>query len=159
MSALNTENLNRTIFISDNLPFLKSLDSESVDLVVTDPPFGKTRTFVGALDPPLTADERRIERDLMAGWGVSDADSAYELGLEYPDQTGTTAQFSDIWDFRVQVYEDWLERLSGRVVAHPLRAIHAWGRDSRLHRVYDRADAGIAPRSETDGRLVSPLRP
>ena len=111
MTGLNSDALNRTIFISDNLPFLKSLDSESVDLVVTDPPFGKTRTFVGALDPPLSANERSAERDLMAGWGVSDADSACELGLEYPDQTGTTAQFSDLWDFRLHVYEDWLESL------------------------------------------------
>ena len=37
----NTDDLNRTIFISDNLPFLQSLDTESVDLVVIDPPFGK----------------------------------------------------------------------------------------------------------------------
>jgi DNA modification methylase len=45
--AVNTADLNRTVFVSDNLPFLKSLDDESVDLVVIDPPFGKKQTFRG----------------------------------------------------------------------------------------------------------------
>ena len=108
---MNTENLNRTVFISDNLPFLKALDSESVDLVVIDPPFGKIQTFEGKLTPSLTEAEQRIERELMQDWGVVDADTAYELGIEYPDQTGTTAKFEDIWDFRVRIYQDWLESL------------------------------------------------
>ena len=111
--TLNTDHLNRTVFISDNLPFLKALDSESVDLVVIDPPFGKTQTFVGTLKPPLTADERRVERELMESWGVVDADTAYDAGLEYPDQSGTTAMFEDIWDFSIRVYRDWLDSLQG----------------------------------------------
>ena len=46
----NTDNLNRTVFISDNLPFLQALDTESVDLVVIDPPFGKDKgDFKGIL--------------------------------------------------------------------------------------------------------------
>ncbi len=61
MAALNTDSLNRTIFICDNLPFLKALDSESVDLVVIDPPFGKKQTFVGTLRPPLSDIERERE--------------------------------------------------------------------------------------------------
>ena len=109
--TLNTDDLNRTIFISDNLPFLKSLDTESVDLVVIDPPFGKKQTFVGTLKPPMSADELRVERDLLDSWGVFDESIAYELGLEYPDQTGTTANFGDIWNFQVRVYEDWLKNL------------------------------------------------
>ena len=47
----------------------------------------------------------------MDSWGVYDAESAYEMDLEYPDQTGTTARFRDIWDFRVRVYKDWLDDL------------------------------------------------
>ena len=113
MEAVNTDNLNRTIFISDNLPLLKSLDTESVDLVVIDPPFGKRQTFTGQLKPPLTDDEKCIERKLMESWGVVDADTAYDAGLEYPDQTGTTAKFNDIWDFNIRVYKDWLDDLEG----------------------------------------------
>ena len=108
---LNTEDLNRTVFISDNLPFLQRLDNESIDLVVIDPPFGKTQTFVGRLRPPLTDSEFRVERELMDSWGVYDSASAYEFGIEYPDQTGTTAKFEDIWNFRRLVFEDELSKL------------------------------------------------
>lgn len=39
----NADSICGTMFISDNLPFLKALDSESIDLVCIDPPFGKIR--------------------------------------------------------------------------------------------------------------------
>ena len=107
----NTDDLNRTIFISDNLPFLQSLDTESVDLVVIDPPFGKRQTFTGTLKPPLSNLERERERARMDEWGVYDVASAYELGIEYPDQSGNTALFKDIWRFERVVGEDWWERI------------------------------------------------
>ena len=33
--------VNRTIFLSDNLPILRDIDSDSIDLIATDPPFNK----------------------------------------------------------------------------------------------------------------------
>ncbi len=33
--------LNRTLFIADNLPVLRGIDSNAVDLIATDPPFNK----------------------------------------------------------------------------------------------------------------------
>ena len=36
---------NRTLFHGDNLDFLRGMDSETVDLVATDPPFNKSRDF------------------------------------------------------------------------------------------------------------------
>lgn len=107
----NTDGLDRTVFISDNLPFLKALDTESVDLVCIDPPFGKNQTFSSGLKPPLTANELRIEGELMAEWGIHDPASAYEVGVEYPDQRGATANFADIWSFRRQVYQEWFDGL------------------------------------------------
>ncbi len=79
---LNTDSLDRTVFISDNLPFLKSLDTESVDLVVIDPPFGKRQTFTGTLRPPLTDSELEHEYDLLDRWGVQNETDAYEVGKE-----------------------------------------------------------------------------
>ena len=116
MTTLNTEDLNRTVFISDNLPFLKSLDNESIDLIAIDPPFAKNQTFIGNLDPPLTDKEFRVERELMDTWGIHDSASAYDIGIEYPDQTGTTAKFDDIWNFRRLVFQDDLDRLK---TTHP----------------------------------------
>ena len=92
----NADDLNRTIFISDNLPFLQSLDTESVDLVVIDPPFGKRQTFTRTLKPPLSELERERERARMDEWGVYNVAGAYELGIEYPDRSGNTALFKDI---------------------------------------------------------------
>lgn len=36
---------NRTLYRSDNLPVLQGMDSETVDLIATDPPFNKSRDF------------------------------------------------------------------------------------------------------------------
>ena len=107
----NADELHGTTFICDNLPFLKSLDDESIDLVCIDPPFGKEQAFEGKLKDPLTPEERRIELDMMASWGVYDADTAYGKGIEFPDQEGRTAKFEDIWSFRTRVYEDWMDEL------------------------------------------------
>ena len=96
MTSLNADRLNRTIFISDNLPFLKALDTACVDLVCIDPPFGKNETFSGSLRPPLSDEERRVERELMHSRGVYDPDTAYEMGLEYPDQEGATANAGQV---------------------------------------------------------------
>ena len=112
VSTTNADRLHGTTFISDALPLLKSLDNNSIDLVCIDPPFGKRQTFEGNITPPLSDDERRIERELMESWDVYDAATAYEVGLEYPDQTGTTAKFEDIWSFRVRVREDWMQLLA-----------------------------------------------
>ena len=108
----NTDALNRTVFISDNLPFLQALDTESVDLIVIDPPFGKKQTFQGQIRPPLTDSERTLEADLLNKWGVYDVASAYEIGVEYPDQSGTTALFKDIWQFERVLEEDWYDRIN-----------------------------------------------
>ena len=91
--------------------FLRSLDGDSIDLVVIDPPFAKNQTFVGTLKPPLTADEARVERELMDSWGVFDPASALEIGIEYPDQSGTTAAFEDIWNFQRIVFREDLDTL------------------------------------------------
>lgn len=45
---MNSIALNRTLFLKDNLPVLRGLNSESIDLIVADPPFNKgMRVFEG----------------------------------------------------------------------------------------------------------------
>ena len=44
----NADNLNWTLFIADNLDILRGIDSESIDLIATDPPFNKgVKAFEG----------------------------------------------------------------------------------------------------------------
>ena len=107
----NTDDLNRTIFISDNLPFLQSLDTESVGLVIIDPHFPEEADVQwNHQAAPIRVGTER-ERARMEGWGVYDVAGAYELGIEYPDQRGNTALFKDLWRFELVVGADWRERI------------------------------------------------
>ena len=36
---------NRTLFWGDNIDFLRAMNSETIDLIATDPPFNKGRNF------------------------------------------------------------------------------------------------------------------
>ena len=68
----------------------------------------RNRLLPYELKPPITDAELEHEYDLLISWGVQNEDDAYEMGVEFPDQSGVTASFRDIWDFRYQVTEaDW----------------------------------------------------
>ena len=63
---------NRTIYQSDNLPILRGVNSETVDLIATDPPFNKGRDF-HATPESLAAgasftDRWRWEEDVHPDW-------------------------------------------------------------------------------------------
>ena len=63
---------NRTLFHSDNLPILQGMDSETVDLVATDPPFNKGRDFHATPDSLAKGarfqDRWSWERDVHEVW-------------------------------------------------------------------------------------------
>ena len=63
---------NRTLFHGDNLPFLRGLNSGTVDLIATDPPFNKGRDFHATPDS-LAAGTRLQDRwrwadDVEGAW-------------------------------------------------------------------------------------------
>lgn len=70
MSELNVEN--RTLYHGDNLPFLRSLNSESVHLIATDPPFNKNKDFHATPDSLAAGasfqDRWSWERDVHPEW-------------------------------------------------------------------------------------------
>ena len=63
---------NRTLFHGDNLPFLRAMNSESVDLIATDPPFNKGRDFHATPDSLAAGakfqDRWSWERDVHEEW-------------------------------------------------------------------------------------------
>lgn len=63
---------NRTLFHGDNLPFLRAMNSESVDLIATDPPFNKGRDFHATPDSLASGakfqDRWSWERDVHQEW-------------------------------------------------------------------------------------------
>ena len=79
MAELNVPN--RTLFIRDNLPILRGINSESVDLIATDPPFNKgVKAFEGIVD---------------AGEGKG----------------GTRVKYKDVWTWKDDVHEDWVIKI------------------------------------------------
>ena len=63
---------NRTLFHGDNLPFLRAMNSESIDLIATDPPFNKGRDFHATPDSLAAGarfqDRWSWERDVHQEW-------------------------------------------------------------------------------------------
>ena len=113
--------VDRGVYISDNLPFLRSLNDECVDLICIDPPFAKNDTFNKAdneLKPELSQDEKDNEKRLLNRWGARDHRDAERLGIEWPEQIGSG--FSDIWSWEKDVHEDWVK---GMEADYP--AVHA----------------------------------
>ena len=70
MSNLNVEN--RTLYHGDNLSFLRNLNSESVNLIATDPPFNKNKDFHATPDSLAAGakfqDRWSWERDVHQEW-------------------------------------------------------------------------------------------
>ena len=69
---MNTNWKNRTLFHGDNLAFLRAMNSESVDLIATDPPFNKGRDFHATPDSLAAGakfqDRWSWDRDVHEEW-------------------------------------------------------------------------------------------
>ena len=103
--------VNRGVYISDNLPFLQSLNDGCIDLVCIDPPFAKNETFgrkdyksPDPLKPPLTGDERDTERALLQRWGIRNEQEATATGIDWPE-----TRYKDIWSWQNDVHEEWVK--------------------------------------------------
>ena len=66
------QSLNRTLFHADNLPVLRGIDTGTVDLIATDPPFNKNKDFHATPDSLASgarfADRWSWERDVHEEW-------------------------------------------------------------------------------------------
>ena len=78
MAALNVAN--RTLFIGDNLPVLRGINSESIDLVATDPPFNKG---VKAFEGITKAGDNVSYKDVWT-WGDVQAEWTDEILGNHP---------------------------------------------------------------------------
>ncbi len=72
----------RVIFTGDNLPVLRGMNSDSVDLIYLDPPFNSGKQWAN----PVEAAGRRAMAEFKDTWETSDIhiDERYVLGREYP---------------------------------------------------------------------------
>ena len=72
----NSTALNRTLFLEDNLPVMRGLDSESVDLIATDPPFNKG---VGAFEGTTKAG---VDVEFKDVWHWGDVQEKWVADIE-----------------------------------------------------------------------------
>lgn len=81
MLFVNSEKLNRTIFIRDNLEVLRCLDDKTVDLIYLDPPFNSNKNY----GSPIGSKAAGFHFKDM--WYLSDTDTAWwgELSDKHPD--------------------------------------------------------------------------
>ena len=103
--------LNRHLFIADNLDLLRRLDNESIDLICIDPPFKKSRTFVGRVKPPLTDSELAAEQEILAGWGINNPQQALDAHINWASKSGDV-WFKDMWSYDQDVDEDWVQSIA-----------------------------------------------
>lgn len=106
--------LNRCMVIADNLELLEAMDNETVDLIVTDPPFAKNYAFIGKLRPPLSTEELALEKQTLADWEIHDRAAADKSNINWPDNGDTTARFSDIWTWEDDIHEEWLDKIEAQ---------------------------------------------
>ena len=130
--------LHRAVVIADNLEMLTALDNETVDLIVTDPPFAKNYDFTGDLKPPLSPEELALEKQTLADWGINSRAEAEAAGIEWPPDNGADAAgFSDTWKWEEDIHEDWLDQLEEQYpatakVIDAARYAHSDGRAAYL---------------------------
>ena len=96
MSALNMPS--RTLGVMDNLPFLRALNNECIDLIAIDPPFAANETFTGRPRPAITDAELADEKAL-----------AQKHGARHDE--GRDTRVRDIWTWDDNVHPDWLSRI------------------------------------------------
>ena len=102
--------LNRHLFIADNYDLLRGLPTDSIDLVVTDPPFGTTKTWKAeSLKPPLDDDEISGEVEQLGAWGISNRREALAEGIHWPEET----EYPDMWEWDEKVHPEWMDRMRG----------------------------------------------
>ena len=97
MSELNVAN--RTLAIMDNLPFLRALNNECIDLIAIDPPFAANETFTQTPKPPITEDELAEEKALAEKHGVSHNEGIGETRVK------------DFWNWDDDIHPAWKMQL------------------------------------------------
>ena len=101
--------INRGVYIADNLDFLRSINTASVDLVCIDPPFAKNDTFMAdKLRPPLRKDEAANEFRLLKDWGIATQAQADAAGVAWPDDPKAKGGYRDTWSWDEDVHPSWV---------------------------------------------------
>ena len=96
---------NRTLYHCDNLDILQGMNSESVHLIATDPPFNKSRDFHATPDSLARGarfqDRWSWRRDIHDDWLI-------EIQRDYPDVWSAITAAKTIWGDDMGAFLCWL---------------------------------------------------
>ncbi|MYC56539.1 MAG: site-specific DNA-methyltransferase, partial [Chloroflexi bacterium] len=124
---------NRTLYHGDNLDFLRGMNSESVHLIATDPPFNKNRDFYATPDSLAAGarfkDRWRWDKDVHEEWTdslIDDWPAVWEVitaaRAAYGDDMGAFL----CW-LGVRLLEMWrILRRDGSIYLHIDHTAHAY---------------------------------
>ena len=84
----------RDIYTGDNLPILRSMDSETVDLIYLDPPFNSGKQWAN----PIKAGGKKAKAEFKDTWNLDDvhADHDWQLLRHYPKAAAAINAMADI---------------------------------------------------------------
>ena len=83
MGELNVES--RTLFIADNLEILRGINSESIDLIATDPPFNKgVKAFEGIVTAGVDKRGQKVKYKDVWTWGDVQAEWTESIREDHP---------------------------------------------------------------------------
>ncbi len=85
----STTNLNiesRTLFIGDNLPILRGINSDSIDLIATDPPFNKgVKAFEGIVTAGADKTGKKVSYTDVWTWGDVQSEWTESIREDHPN--------------------------------------------------------------------------
>ncbi len=132
---LNVES--RTLFIGDNLPILRGINSESIDLIATDPPFNKgVKAFEGIVTAGTDARGQKVSYKDVWTWGDVQSEWMESIREDHPNlysviQAANAAGGEDIGAFLCWLGVRALEmhrilKPTGSIYLHIDHTAHAW---------------------------------
>ena len=103
MPELNVAN--RTLFHGDNLPFLRGINSSTINLIATDPPFNKSRDFHATPDTLASGasfqDRWRWDEDIHDEWLI-------DLLRDWPEVWQVVNTAKQVWGDDMGAFLCWL---------------------------------------------------
>ena len=79
---------NRTLFIADNLDILRGIDSKSVDLIATDPPFNKgVKAFEGIVTAGIGKGGKQVSYKDTWTWSDVQDEWTQAIRQDHPEPT------------------------------------------------------------------------
>ena len=131
---------NRTLYHGDNLDFLRGMNSETIDLIATDPPFNKSRDF------HATPDSLAAGSSFQDRWSWRDDihdDWLIKIQRDYPEAWHVINAAKNVWGDDMGAFICWLgvRILEMRRVLKPTGSIYLHCDDTASHYIKSLMDA------------------